>query len=134
MVGLTMGLCLGLTGYIGQVHWARQVGSDEGFECHTDQGELVIDWCGMGTPIEYFLSAWRNCPWYGHRRVDHEGPTEGQSEAFYWIPRRAYYECLVKMTGLTLSNDPATWEAWFKAHPSLVWDEKQKRLMEIPKP
>ena len=34
------------------------------------------------------------------------------------------------LTGQNLGNDPSAWEAWFKAHPNLVWDPKQKRLVE----
>lgn len=33
------------------------------------------------------------------------------------------------MTRLDLGNAPDAWEAWFRAHPNLVWDEKQKRLV-----
>ena len=37
------------------------------------------------------------------------------------------------MTGQDLGNDPDAWEAWFKAHPGLVWDPVRQRLVEPPK-
>jgi hypothetical protein len=36
----------------------------------------------------------------------------------------------MQITGQDLGNNPDAWDAWFKAHPNLVWDEQQKRLVE----
>ncbi len=59
-------------------------------------------------------------PWYG----------EITTYAPYWIPRRMLYEFCKLMTLQDLGNDPNAWEAWFKAHPDLVWDEKLECLVE----
>ncbi len=34
------------------------------------------------------------------------------------------------ISGVDVGNDPGAWEAWFKAHPHLVWDEQKGRLAE----
>ena len=47
--------------------------------------------------------------------------------------KRTYYELFKSMATQEMGNDPDVWEAWFKTHPNLVWDDKQKRLVE-PKP
>jgi hypothetical protein len=49
-----------------------------------------------------------------------------------WIPRRAWYELLCLLTGADCGDDPSAWEAWFHAHPNLVWDEKLNRLVDTP--
>jgi hypothetical protein len=64
---------------------------------------------------------WRDCPWYG--RWDREFSPR-------WVPRRTCYEAIRKTTGLDMPNDVKIWGAWFKAHPHLVWDDKQKKLVD----
>jgi hypothetical protein len=47
-----------------------------------------------------------------------------------WMPRRGYYEFFRLATAQDLQAIPDAWEAWFMAHPNLVWDEKQMRLVD----
>ena len=73
-----------------------------------------------------YLDEWKKAPWYGHWGVY----LWSLSVRGSWRPRRVYYEYLKYRSGLDLGNDPSAWEAWFKAHPNLVWDPKLKRLVE----
>ena len=80
------------------------------------------------TKSEYRLGAvqtWRSMPWQGW--IEARDPNRKE-----WHPKRFYYEFFVLLTGQHLGNDPDAWEAWFKAHPNLIWDEKQKRLVDRP--
>ena len=77
------------------------------------------------------MTDWETCPWYG-RQVFNDVSDERWKT---WLamprwPRSAYYELAKLLTGQDLPNDPDAWKAWFKAHPNLVWDNKQKRLVE----
>ena len=123
-VGLTALLCLGTAGHAGQTWWARRIAlrdaqflgaprlsSDGRRELPNEQGA-------------YFLDSWRKTPWYGI-------PFAGGSDL--WMPRRVWYERLRLLTGQDFGPELGAWEAWFKAHPVLVWDPKLKHLVE-PRP
>ncbi len=114
-VVLTALLCFGMAGYAGQIWWAKRVISPfvKGFAGKTpDQKSAVL----QKVPFE-----WRSHPWHGSWKP-----------GFGWLPRRIYYEYLKQTTGLDLGNSPDAWEAWFKAHPNLIWDERLRRLVEPP--
>ena len=117
---------LGYGGWLGQVWWAKRLVSAMLGGSPTN---YIINLCtshGKGdasNDVELmYASQWKEAPWYGHL-------LNGNC----WWPRRFYYEFFCRLTGLDLGNNPSAWEAWFKAHPNLVWDEKLKRLVE-PKP
>ena len=122
LVVLTALLCLGTVGYAGQVWWARKI------------ARAVIEDPSNGwpsahsVPPENCLQEWREIPWYG---MTHPF-TSSNGFCPAWIPSRTGREILVLLTGVDLGSDPDAWEAWFKDHPNLVWDEKLKRLVEPP--
>ena len=122
LVILTILVVLGVGGYAGQVCWARRIAAEEHLPPDGAMAEAF--------PAE-MIEWWRETPWYGRWGHDLEGYDYDRPRR--WVPRRVTHEFFVRVTGQNLPNDPSAWEAWFEAHPSLVWDEKQKRLVE-PKP
>ena len=123
LVALTILLCLGVGGYAGQVWWARRVVSGKNLY-EMDSVLDDVDLRSLAPDSGYLkgiYEGWIECPWSGRRNRDG-----------VWIPKRAFYEGMSQLTGQILPNDPSAWEAWFKAHPNLVWDDKQKRLVEGP--
>ena len=111
-------------GWLGQVWWARRLVDEtlEGpfnnfrflfFESHIKGG------ASNDTEL-MFVQYWKETPCFG---------SWGGSR---WLPRRFYFEFFRRVTCLDLPNEPSAWEAWFKAHPNLVWDEKRKRLVDFP--
>jgi hypothetical protein len=81
---------------------------------------LPLEEC-QPTFVAEHLAAWKLTPWHG----DFYGRNLKR-----WKPRRTYFEFFRRITAADLPNTPSAWEAWFKAHPNLVWDEKLKRLVE----
>lgn len=127
LVVLTALLCLGLAGYAGQIQVSKRLGR----RMHREAG---AHGAGSVKPIiEQTLWEWQHTGWSGRADPLFGGHWYDVS-GIAWLPRRTYYEFLKLYTGEDLGNDPDAWEAWFKAHPNLVWDEKQKRLVETPKP
>jgi hypothetical protein len=123
IVVLTVLLCLGVAGYAGQTWWARRCGAELGYWDDSQEergfgGPIVFAPHGPSWTVQEFLGHWQDCPWYGWR------------DRYGYYPRRTYYEFLIRITTQRLPNDPDAWEAWFKAHPHLVWDEKQMRLVD----
>ena len=130
LVVLTALLCLGTAGYAGQAWWARRQAHDlvDGYE---GPGWLCIalEMTAPGGRRDAYsavwfgnrIAEWRSKPWYGTWR-----------QFFGWCPRRTFYEALRLLTAQDFGNDPDAWEAWFKAHPDLVWDDKLKRLVDKP--
>ena len=118
-VVLTALLCLGVFGYAGQVWWAKRTSSLILIKIREpaihSKGPYVTRFVD-----DDYVSRWKDCPWYGQW---HRGA---------WLPRRAYYEKAMTLTGQSLPNSPIVWQAWFKAHPDLVWDRQQMRLVETP--
>ena len=133
LVVLTALLCLGLAGYGGQVLWAKRVGTSQAaLDASHQVTDLHIEFHRIdGTEESRSIASeganairlWRNYPRWGKWNWIRGG----------WFPRRAYYEFLKRETGEDLGNDPDPWEAWFKEHPHLIWDETLNRLVE-PKP
>ncbi len=116
-------LCLGMAGYAGQVWWARRIAnSTYGAICAFDEMSHGASPYCMGS--QEFFTAWRACPWWGYLG---ENPRTGSPR---WHPQRAFLEHLRSISGVNLPNAPDAWEAWFKAHPELVWDDKLKRLVD----
>jgi len=115
-------LCLGVAAYAGQMWQAKRVAS------------IRAALWGMQIPLTRYrsdaekfgelLREWRRSSWHGKWFRG--------SGKLRWIPRRTHYEEMKLITGQDLGNDPAAWESWFKTHPNLVWDERQKRLAEGP--
>lgn len=118
-------LALGTATYFWQASMAKKVGH-----------EMYLDWSANGPRAKQMskdglpyvvigdqLAQWRLYPWFG---------IPGADTKHLWIPKRSFHVFFMKMTGKTLPNDPDAWEAWFKAHPDLIWDEKRKRLVETP--
>ena len=132
LVAGTVLVCLGVGGYAGQVWWARRLADEIARSADLDRHH---PWMEEGLPdiagprfapdkARLILAEWRNCPWHGWWFcLEH-----------FWIPRRYSYERLKVLAGQDLGNDPDAWEAWFKAHPDLVWDGKRKRLVDRPSP
>ena len=134
---LTAFLCLGTAGYAGRAWWAKENARD----CYRSNRSIAHP-----IPMDLVVS-WKLAPWVGDMgdpgALSFAGGDFGPSfpthacglwsirHPFrkYWFPRRTYYELLKIVTGLDLGNNPATWEAWFKTHPNLVWDVKRKRLV-----
>ena len=114
LVVFTVLICLGVGGYAGQVWVVRMSASDA-----VERGRKI----GRFEDLQSICGIWRKTPWYGFWFWDGEHG---------WWPRRSHYEILKMLTGLDLGNDPAAWEAWIKAHPNLVWDEKRKQLVDAP--
>ena len=138
-VVLTALLCLGTAGYIGQVWWARKVaatwlpGGQDPLIVYYQTGPMVqqasLAW---ETPQSrrVCLEWWRLTPWYGKYGDIIKGPLKPR-----WFPRRTYRDYLALMVGWDLGDDPAAWEAWFRAHLNLVWDKQRKHLVELsPEP
>ncbi len=135
LVGLTVLLCLGVAGYTTQVCWARRLA--------LRSVERISSIC-MKEPhyapdskeIEVYLCAWGNAPWCGEWEIgSFQYPAFVGGDGFImersaWIPRRTYYELCRAVTGQSLPYDQRAWETWIQAHPHLVWDSKQKRLVE----
>jgi hypothetical protein len=127
---LTAFLCLGTVGYAGQIWWARR---------------LVLKypipfpmscWGGREKDEVAVLSSinlWRSTPWWGVWTCDNNDEVFAKRRTYVWVPRRFYLERLKSVSPEDVGDNPSAWEAWFKAHPNLIWDEKQKRLVE-PKP
>ena len=123
-VVMTALLCLGVAGYAGQVWWAKRVAMERMSSTAYD------DIAGLGQPAPVaisrqkrseasrLLASWSDSSWHGDWK-------EGG-----WWPRQGYYERLRIITGLDLPNDRSAWEAWFKAHPDLVWDDNLKQLVQ----
>ncbi len=118
-VVLTALLCLGTAGYAGQVWRARKMADRIATVTALSQS--------FDTPIQIngieIVNAWRDTPWYSNSWNGTMG----------WCPRRTYFEYLRLLTGLNLPNNPDIWEAYFKAHPNLVWDDRLHRLVD-PQP
>ena len=138
LVVLTVLLCLGTAGYMGQVWWAKRVAEDN---CLLKSFFLYGKFLGRCPPPfwergdkapSYYFEWWRSDPWYGSWETTSTTKNGVPVIQRHWIPRRTHYEVLKNETGLDFGNDPDAWEAWFKAHPNLVWDDKRKRLVEGP--
>ena len=129
-VVLTALLCLGLAGYAGQVWWARRLVLQDARYSGPGRPDSHGRHISSGPQVHYFIDSWRGTPWYGILVVS----GTGFPRAIRWFPRRIWFERLKLFTGQSLPEDPDAWEAWFKAHPNLVWDEKRKRLVEGPTP
>ena len=131
LVILTALVCLGTAGYAGQVWWARTVVEEYypvfNYWTPTMSGAVVA---GAPEARDIALTFWKGAPWYGER-VWFYRPKRMR---WTWIPRRYYREFLVLLTGQDSGGDPGAWEAWFKAHPNLVWDPKLNRLVDRPWP
>ena len=112
-VALTGLLCLWTAGYAGHVWWARRIAEDDDYRY---QVGIRIHW----GDYEYFIDRWRTCPWYGCDSEYQVG----------WITRRVYFESLKSVTRQDFPNNPDVWEAWFKVHPNLHWDDKRKGLVD----
>ncbi len=117
-------LCVGV--YFGQVWWAR----------HLAKEVASRPWIvrGFSKHVSGEIWRWRETPWYGELNLSpgmllalHKRRT---SLWTLWYPRRCQGEFFALMTGQDLPCDPDAWEAWFKAHPNLVWDPKQERMVE----
>ena len=120
LVALTILMVLG-GGYVGQVWWAKQW-AERMAHRHASL-HMYFD------PEDADLLVYRmkRTPWYG--QID-QGWTQREGAWKVWVPRRTYFEYARIAVGQNLGSDPAAWEAWFKAHPDLVWDSKQKRLVD----
>ena len=84
-----------------------------------------------------WISQWNDAPWFrvwgcGTPALFDTHATRFVMYSFRerWVPRRAYYELLMRVTGQDLGNDPQAWKVWLEAHPNLVWNEKLQRLVE----
>ena len=128
LVVLTTLLCLGTAGYAGQVLWAKRVAAEPWIVTGTTpyglertRADTALMWESDPTRAG-LIRTWRSLPPWG-------AWWDGR-----WYPRRAYYEALKRWTGQSLPNDPSVWEAWFRDHPDLVWDDEQKQLTGPPKP
>jgi len=121
-------LVLGVAGYAGQVWWARRI------KCQLPYHRQLLAWniTDAESVVQWTLAGWRRSPWWGEWVCDNNDPFAPQ-KTHVWVPRRFYYERFRVISGDDVGNDPDAWEAWFKAHPNLEWDETQKRLVE-PKP
>ncbi len=124
-------LCLGAASYAGQVWWAISV-SDR-FLALIESKKDGAFWGKVHW--RRVANDWKATPWYGmfqgHLYLPgDEGGINLGIESCAWIPRRTYYEIMSALTEGPAPNNPAAWEAWFKAHPDLVWDEKQRRLVD----
>ena len=139
LVGLTVLLCLGTAGYVGQVWWAKRVLHRWHSELAwvqldriargPDQPPVVEVFCYGWPGFVSWINDWRECGWYGRIYSHQEHSTlDG------YVPRDVYYEMMKSVTDQDFGNNPDAWEAWFQGHPNLVWDEKRKRLVEGPKP
>ena len=128
LVVLTALICLGVGGYAGQGWWARKIANDHApfFYCEGAGGRGVNAHAHHSGIHLDLLRSWRGCPWYGERGWFSD------SNGKVWIPRRYYRESLIVLTLQDLGNDPTAWETWFNAHPNLVWDEDQERLVDRP--
>ncbi len=123
LLALTSLLVMGVAGCAGQVWWSKRVANSAyGGICAFDENSYGASPYCMGS--EGFFAAWRGCPWWGSLG---ENPRAG---GLRWHPRRIYLEHVRHISGLDLPNDPDACEAWFRLHPDLVWDEKQKRLVD----
>ncbi len=80
------------------------------------------------------LAGWRRAPWWGEWVSDPAVNIFSGERRRVWLPRRFYYERLKALSGEDVGADPSAWENWIIAHPNLVWDEKQGRLMVSAKP
>jgi len=121
VVILTALLCLGLAGYEVQVWWAGRVARKVLPILHPFE-----DLPKGTTPVSCILGCIhdaRRLPWYGRWYGFKHGPA-------VWMPKRTYSELLRLTTGQDFGENLDTWEAWLKAHPDLIWDEKLKRLVE----
>ena len=130
VVVLTLLVCLGTGGYAGQAWWANRLA----LRAWSDAAEFDGSFCRL-TELDNRLEEvdnWRHEPWYGWVQwgiADMENPLE---KVYRWWPRRSHYELLKSLTCHDFGNDPDAWEAWFRAHPKLVWDERRKCLVEPP--
>ncbi len=131
-------------GYLGLIWRARHVaqrwvddGHDQHLICFATFGPPVLDSEDGGNHIE-FVDAWREIPWYGT-----------WSNRYGYEPKRSRFEYLKLVTGQNLHNDPSvwknwlnqtdeaywdgkrlvSWDAWFKANPDRIWDDRLKRLV-----
>ena len=136
LVLLTALLCLGVAGYGGQVWWAKRVAVRIAQEYF---GPVNVDMDRSINFLSYWdreqakklIKDWRQTPWYGKQF------TLGLHYCFakypvVWVTPRVYAEVARVSTNQVLPNDPSAWEAWFKAHPNLIWDEKLNRLVDRP--
>ena len=126
LVVLTVLLCLGMGGYAGQVWWAKRIAERVFQEEARHPFRPFLDYSHDPKFVRCnrVWFQWDEAPWYGMYVEDKIYFKDG------WVPRRTFYELLKLLTGEDLGNDPSVWEAWFRAHPDLVWDEKLKRLVE----
>ena len=154
LVVLTVLLCLGTGSCVWEARCAERIASRLVEQVENRQKAMAgtpsgdFDWsAGFWSDVvwEDYLQHWRLEPWYGrrgdqlffkcHREQGYEMRGELMSvsmDGVGWVPRRSYPALLRKVTGADLPNDPAAWEAWFQAHPRLVWDPKQRRLVDKP--
>lgn len=140
LVIVTTLLCLGVGGYAGQVWWSRSLAS-----------RILVPGARFPTGAflnpEDYLRSWREWPYWGrispefqviHSRVPiysrTQAPVGPRVGCLAWVPRRLYYDVLLRATGESLPNDPDAWEAWFQVHPNLAWDERLNRLVDRSHP
>ena len=114
LVILTAIFCLGVGGYAGQAWLSRM-------EAKVDRNFRTFGGYPDRKEALDALRSWRATPWYG----------EWIGESPFWYPRGHHVEYLRLVIGGDLGNDPDAWEAWFRAHPNLLWDEKRERLVEV---
>jgi hypothetical protein len=131
LVVLTALLCLGTAGYVGQVWWAKHLAQRLFFYSGKYRGPMILTSDGgiHRELLQARLSDWRNA---------HDSNLVGDEitmiEAPRWLTSKVWHQYFMEVTGQALPNAPDAWEAWFKAHPNLIWDEKRKLLLEAPKP
>lgn len=78
------------------------------------------------------IFSWKFEDWTGSWNLKFRNDDPKNPPGFHWTPRRVSYEILKLLSKQDLPNDPDAWEAWLKAHPNLVWDDKLKRLVDAP--
>jgi hypothetical protein len=149
LVVLTALLCLGVGGYVFQAGWANRTAQGYEHACGLwiefadpgavaahrlpdyESGEPPYTWNDYGL---HLVGLWRQTPWYGDYKgyVDWDVRTErlGMALKTRWFPRRTYHELLIRLTGRDLPNDPDVWEQWFREHPRLAFDTREKRLVD----
>ena len=130
LVVLTILVVLGVGGYAGQVWWARRIASDY----MVSRGPFVVSRNVIhGELLQARFEDWKHPnPWrgWGPYTECHFGDEGVMVSVPTFLRGRVWNEYFKLMTGVDLGDDPSAWETWFKAHPNLVWDPKQKRLVE----
>ena len=118
-IALAALLALGPAVFAGQTTWARHIAAvsvREEIEAGRDPRTGDLD---CNEVCARALVKWRTVPWYGVHDAQ-----------FLWVPRRAYHELFLRMTGADLPDGPEAWAAWLELHPDLVWNEDLKRLAD----